>query len=290
MENTRHIEFFDTAHFEQFYQRRQPPPALAHLIEFFWETRFDRLWHLFPQGFSDVLFPNTGYTYLINLGTPFTMQLADRDFEMKTDGFLPRHKSIECFHQPGNHIFGIKFHISPVLFEKKVNFAEYREYIFPLSYLLDADITRQIKQAAGFEERVTLLGDYYTEMVQRHAAGLQPLQIVTAITEHYRQHNDFKTPIENWALQAGISTRTLQRYFEMCMGISSKKVLQILRIRKAVHQIATAPQSFHYSQYHYYDNSHFYKHLKQFLHKTTLSHLKPHLKILNQLHAAPSRA
>ena len=111
----QHIEFFDIAHFENNYYRVPPPAALSHFIDFFWETKFDHLWIDYPNGFSDALFPNVGYTYLINLGTPFTMQVADKFFEMKTDGFLPRNNAIECYHQKDNRLFGIKFKVSPVI-------------------------------------------------------------------------------------------------------------------------------------------------------------------------------
>src|SRR5689334_15314188 len=108
----QHTEFFDIEHFEKNYNRVKPPQGLAHLIDFFWETKFDHLWEQYPNGFSDILFPNIGYTYLLNLGSPFIMQVGDEKTTMKTDGFLPRHLSIECYHQPGNIIFGIKFKIS----------------------------------------------------------------------------------------------------------------------------------------------------------------------------------
>ena len=65
---------------------------MSQFIDFFWETDFDVLYEKYPEGFSDALFPNVGYTYLINLGTQFVMQLEDECFEMKSDGFLPRHK------------------------------------------------------------------------------------------------------------------------------------------------------------------------------------------------------
>ena len=134
----QHIEFLHKDHFENKYHRKWlRQEQLASFIDFFWETDFDDLWAQYPDGFSDILFPNTGYTYLINLGTPFVMQLGNDPFEMKSDGFLPRHKSLACHHAAGNKIFGIKFKISPLVFEKKINFAEYREYIFPLSYLID---------------------------------------------------------------------------------------------------------------------------------------------------------
>src|SRR5688572_21896067 len=105
----QHVEIIDNDHFQQNYDRVQAPGALAHLVDFYWQTKFDSLWAAYPKGFSDVLFPNIGYSYLINLGTPFVMQVGKEKFNMKTDGFLPRHQSLECFHQSGNILFGIKF-------------------------------------------------------------------------------------------------------------------------------------------------------------------------------------
>ena len=68
--------------------------------------------------------------------------------------------------------------------------------------------------------------------------------------------------------QYKISARSLHRYFESTTSLSSKKALQVLRIRKAVQQLATNPEGFRYDKYGYYDYSHFCKHLKQFLQKT----------------------
>src|SRR3954463_14439277 len=150
----QHVEFFHKDHFEHNYRRVYPIGTLSKFIEFFWETDFDALWEKYPEGFSDALFPNVGYTYLINLGTPFVMQLEDESFEMKSDGFLPRHKNMICHHSVGNRIFGIKFNVSPVIFEKKVNFSEYKEYIFPLAYLIDRQVMDKIKKADSFEHRM----------------------------------------------------------------------------------------------------------------------------------------
>lgn len=282
----RHVEFFHTEHFENHYHRVKPPPSLSHFIDFFWETDFDDLWRQYPRGFSDTLFPNIGYTYLINLGTPFVMQLAEKKFDMKTDGFLPRHMALECYHQPGNKLFGVKFRISPVIFEKKVNFAEYRGYIFPLSYLLDRSIIEKVKNADSFSERVKILTRHFQSILDKHPQSLQPVQLVSEVLEHCIRKNDFTGSVEDFARQYKISTRTLQRYFEKTTSLGSKKALQIIRIRKAVEHLVSDPAGFHYSQYGYYDHSHFYKHLKSFLHKQTLRALKPHLRLLQQLHKA----
>ncbi len=280
----QHIEFIHTRHFTKNYHRKKAGAALSLFIDFFWETDFDALWEIYPDGFSDVLFPNTGYTYLLNLGTPFVMQVGDQKFPMRTDGFLPRHKAIECYHKPGNCLFGIKFKTSPIIFEKKINFAEYRESIFPLSYLADAGTIRKVKNAGSFSERVSVLSDYFENMIRQYAGSLQPVEIVTEILAYCDRNNDFNKSVEQLAAAHYISARTLQRYFETYTGISTKKVLQIMRVRKAVETLVNSPDTFRLSDFGYYDHSHFYKHLKQFLQKNTLQKVQPHMQLLAMLH------
>ena len=99
-----------------------------------------------------------------------------------------------------------------------------------------------------------------------------------------RKQNSGGRTIEELAAQHHISARTMQRYFLVSTGTNSKKALQVLRIRKAASDILSNPKKFHYSNYNYYDFSHFYKHLKQFLHNDTLKHIKPHLQLLKTIH------
>ena len=279
----RHIEFLHTDHFENNYYRHHVQGKLSLFIDFFWQTKFEKLWKRYPQGFSDALFPNLGYTYLINMGTPFVMQVEDSKFNMKTDGFLPRPGFIECFHQPGNVLFGIKFKVSPVIFEKKVDFADYSGAIFPLSYLAEPGILGKIKKASSFDKRVQLLMDYYEQKLDKYEGSLQPVNIVTHILDIAVKKNTYNVPVEELAGKYDISARTLQRYFRACTGVNSKTALQILRIRKAVSAILSTPENFHPASYGYYDFSHFYKHLKQFFHNDTLKHIKPHLQLLQAM-------
>jgi AraC-like DNA-binding protein len=276
----QHVEFFHKDHFEYRYYRQKAKRSLSQFIDFFWETDFDELFRRYPNGFSDALFPNVGYTYLINLGTPFVMQLEEEKFDVKGDGFLPRHKNMICHHATGNKIFGIKFNVSPVVFQKKINFSEYREYIFPLAYLIERNVVEKVKTAASFEQRMQILTAYYEDILQQHAGSLHHVNIVTEILQDCVEKNAFDQSIEDLSNRYKISTRTLQRYFEATTSITSKQALQILRIRKAVERLANAPDAFHYTQFGYYDYSHFYKHLKQFLCSHTISILQPHLKLL----------
>jgi len=279
----QHIEFFDIDHFQDNYHRVRPLPELEGFIDFFWETKFDDLLKENPKGFSDALFPNIGYTYLINLGTPFVMQVGEKKFSMKTDGFLPRNKSIECYHRTGNKLFGIKFKISPIIFKTRVNFGEYREYIYPLSYLMEQAVIDKVKTANNFYERTNILNEYFLSIIQTYSGSWEQIRIVSEILQHCDSKNDFTTSIEDFAAQYHIAARTLHRYFETTTSLSSKKALQVLRIRKAVQQLANAPQNFKYENYGYYDYSHFCKHLKQFLRKDTIVGLKPHLQLLQKI-------
>jgi AraC-like DNA-binding protein len=276
----QHVEFFHKDHFEFRYHRKKAKRSLSQFIDFFWETDFETLFEQYPAGFSDALFPNVGYTYLINLGTPFVMQLEDSTFEIKHDGFLPRHKNMICHHSVGNKIFGIKFNVSPVLFQKKINFSEYKEYIFPLAYLIDRTIIDQVKKASSFEKRMEILSGYYEEIILKNAGSLKQVDIVTQILQDCIDKNCFDTSIEDLSAKYNISTRTLQRYFEATTSITSKQALQILRIRKAVEKLTTTPEAFHFSQFGYYDYSHFYKHLKQFISNHTITIIQPHLQLL----------
>lgn len=274
----QHVEILDREHFDKNYHRTKPARAVSHFIDFYWQTKFDHLWDQHPDGFSDALFPNIGYTYLINLGTPFTMQVGKKKYDMKADGFLPRHQSIECFHQTGNCIFGIKFKISPIIFEKKVNFSEYTESIFPLSYLLEKQVLESIKCADTFNERVNLLNGHYNTIIKKFEGSTLPVNIVSEIIDQCSRNMAFADSIEGMAAKYAISSRTLQRYFEKCTSLSTKKTLQILRIRKAVEHMAHDPASFKITQYGYYDYSHFYKHLQQFLPRPVLQKLNKSLK------------
>lgn len=277
----QHLEFFDNDHFENNYYRVKPVPKLSPFIDFFWETKFDKLLSDNPEGFSDVLFPNIGYTYLINLGTQCIMKLDNEKFDIRLDGLLPRHTTIECYHSKGNCLFGIKFKCAPVLLEKKINFAEYKSNIISLSYLLDQKILIKVKNTPTFQKRVSILTDHFLEMTAKDKDHSSQLRIVSGIINECYHSNNFKISIKELAGKYNISPRTLHRYFEAITSLSTKKAIQIMRIRKAVQQLIKSPLTFDYKQYGYYDNSHFNKHLSQFLKKSMLIKLRPHLKILN---------
>ncbi len=272
-----HIEFIDKDHFEERYHRQWAMGNLSLYIDFCWETDFGMLWNDHPAGFSDVLFPNIGYTYLINLGTPFTIQLAKNSFEVKTEGFLPRHDYITCHHAAGNRLFGIKFKVCPIVFEKDVDFSEYKENIYPLAYLIDKRIVERVRAVRSFKERVQIVFEHYDALIAKHAGSLNYVNMVTAILQDCMEANNFNPSVKTIAGDKHISMRTLQRYFRATTSYSGKQALQTLRIRQAVVQLTISPKPFNHADFGYYDYSHFYRHLLQFAGKKYVSlFLKKH--------------
>lgn len=203
---------------------------------------------------------------------------------MRTDLFLPRYNRIECFHKPGNHLFGIKFRMSPVLFEKKIDFSEYKGAVFSLSYLIDRSVVNQVKKANSFEERIQLLATYYTSLLEKQEGSLQAVYIVSQILDSVFRENRFDLSIEKEAARHQISARTLQRYCENCTGITGKQALQVKRIRKAIAHMINAPEDFDYAIYGYHDRSHFYKHLKLFLDQDNFDASETYTALLSKLH------
>jgi hypothetical protein len=274
-----HVEFLNRDHFHTRYHRKKAKQSISKFIDFFWESDFADLLKQHTEGFSDMLFPDVGYTYMINLGTPFTMQFDAATFEVKSDAFLPRYKNITATHSAGNKIFGIKFKVSPVIFEKKIDFSEYTGYVFPLSYLIDRTIIEKVKQAPSFAKRMEILTEYYETLIDKYSGSLKHVDIVTDILKTSFDNN-FKETVDELAIKYGVSTRTLQRYFETATGISSKQALQIMRIRKALSAYVLSPTAFDPTTFGYFDYSHFYKHINQFLKNHKAANIQSHLQLL----------
>ncbi|WP_207491488.1 helix-turn-helix domain-containing protein [Aridibaculum aurantiacum] len=264
LKERQHIELIDKGHFEHRYSHMYAEKEISMYIEYCWESRFENLLEENPGGFSDVILPNIGYTYMINLGTPYSIKLANQIFCVKTGCFLPRQVPISAHHSVGNKIFGIKFKVCPIVFEKDVDFSDYKQYIYPLAYLIDKKIIEKIKSAQDFQERANIVFTHYNGLIKMHSGSLQYVTTVTEILKRYIEENNFNLAIGQIAEQYNISPRTLGRYFETTTGFSSKQALQLLRIRMAVSEYVKNPQEFDYAKFNYWDYSHFCKHLKQF--------------------------
>jgi AraC-like DNA-binding protein len=278
----QHVEFFDREHFEYNFHRRKAIAPLDTYIDFFWESRFDHLWEQ-TESFNDLLFSNVGYTYLVNLGTPFSIQL-DRDEPriIKSDAFLPRYRNILTEHRKGNCIFGIKFTISPNLLEKPINFSEYRQPRYSLAYLIHADTLKCIKNANNFSERVAIATAYYRKIIHQHEASSVQVKMVKNILAEIKATSSWNKPVSEIASQHGVDVRTLQRYFEATTSSSTKQAIQMLKIRSAIASLIESPETFYIEAFGFYDRSHFYKQMYTFFDRHPAFDRSKYLPLLHQ--------
>ena len=124
-----------------------------------------------------------------------------------------------------------------------------------------------------------MISAYYDRIIEKHENSLKHVSVVTTALDALEKSN-FKLSIEAIAEENKISTRTLQRYFEATTSISTKQAFQIMRIRRAIEKLATDPAGFDHHDFGYYDYSHFYKQLKDFINSHSISVTEPHLQLL----------
>lgn len=282
----QHIEYIDGDYFAGYHYKKEPVKLLSPFIAYYWETDFEQLWNRFPEGFTDILFPDIGYTYLINLGTPFIIRFPGRSFEMKIDCLLPRVLPTACHHRKGNRIFGIKFRVAPLMFEKPVNFSEYINSMYSLSYLIDRAVLQQVKTARNFAARVSIVNQHYTGIIKQHTESYHYVNIVSRILEEMQENYRPSPRIEAMAGRHRVDLRTLQRYFAKAIGISPKKALQLIRVRNAVQLLSQDPGRFSWKEFGYYDYSHFYKDVRKFMDIKEFRLHTGYREILQQLQAA----
>lgn len=277
----KHVEFFDRTHFGKNYYTQKPAEPLSHYIEYFWETNFEPLWKTASEGFTDIFFPAIGHGYLLQLGTAFTVEMDLKKFNIQADVFLPRKNNFSLHFEQGNKVFGIQFKIPPVIFEKKVNFSEYRGFVYPLAYLIDQKIVEQCKLADNFEGRIEILTSYYSRIINARTKEYPSFEIVLDVLKESGEKKIFSATY--FAQKHGISTRSLLRYFEFTTGSKTKESLQLLRIRKAIRRLIRYPSIFDPREFDYYDRSHFYAHAKSYIRKHPSLSFEEHFNLLNRI-------
>ncbi|HLL43223.1 MAG TPA: hypothetical protein VK369_08805, partial [Segetibacter sp.] len=109
--------------------------------------------------------------------------------------------------------------------------------------------------------------EHYENPINKYEGLLKDVSIVTEIVTHCKHQNDFNKSIQELSAAYKISNRSLQRYFRATTSFSSKQALQTMRIRQAVISLTSSPSAFNFTDFGYYDYSHFLKHLQQFVGK-----------------------
>jgi len=218
------------------YREIAPSQALLPYIECYWTiraTRHDPAYPVLPDGCADLLFSSA-------VPTP-ELQLVGCMTAAQSSAF-----------DAGTELFGVRFRPAMASLFVRAPWHELTDKTAP------ADGTRmlasQIGEANSGEKRIAAV-EKWLRMVKDPG----PVQRLANRAGNLR--------IDELSRQAGLSVRQLRRIFLAETGLSPKHLYRVLRFRRAVQQMARAPQSDFASlalDAGYYDQAHFINEFREF--------------------------
>lgn len=264
------VEIFDNI--RKIYRFSNACPELAEYIEFFAESAGG---FISGDQVSVKMFASWTPTFFINLGTPYLINLgnrqhsvgAGRDIAILRDGLVER---IKC---PGDHLFTVKFYpggLEAVLGISQLGLADRP---VDLAALLPYTFLAQLHQALTFDERCLWMEQYLLGALVRRKKQDHYLSFVRDYIGMY-QAGGMQQRISGMADQAFVQAKTVNRYFKRVVGIAPKSYFSILRARSALTAYVESPAGFTPPDFGYYDMSHFYKAIRCFTGDKLTDHMK----------------
>jgi AraC-like DNA-binding protein len=256
-------EFFNGDHFRKKYKYFIPTGDAASFIECFWETDFGPGEGKNEFIFSDCILPSVGTTILLNLGTPYLLEIGREQLTIDRDVWYSRLATVRSTHFSGNRIFAIRMQSNIFIGQSIYNYLGTGK-VFNVENVLDKLIIQRIKETGSFEKRCEIVLEYLLARISRkqitaHAA--------TSIQEAIFSFNSLlkdRLSVSDVSKEVNCTTKTLGRYFEKYVGAGPKKCFRILRFRKAIEHYAVNASTFSIYDYGYFDYSHFYREVKDF--------------------------
>lgn len=233
-----------------------PSPALNNYVEFYWQSHYTE-----TGRFTIKTFPRIGSTLLFCLDTPFTLQHGSKQYKVEKTCRYLRNKIIVSCHSHDDLLFGVQLRVD-FSFLRHIK----REAIIDNG---DKDssmnnVWTQLKDASTMAERVHCLEAFLLNMLNDKEE--YKANNVTNILSEYCNNMDIYSSLNK--LNAGTfhSSKTIERHFKYCTGLSPKQAVKLIRIRRASQDYISNKKNFDYRDYGYYDNSHFHKEFNWFIH------------------------
>ena len=258
------VEIFDDI--RKLYQFRAPCEELAGYIDFFSETSLEATRkYITTEKFTVKLFPSYTPTIWINLGSPYQLTNGSKQFLIDADTgiLLLRNNIVERTNLKTDNIFTVKFH--PGGFEAVFGIEQNKigSAVININTLLPADLLYKLKHIDGFEERITLLQDYFLHLLNlKFADNYLYKKVLDAVNTYTLSHMTYSN--NKLAGELAITDKTLYRYFKNLVGIAPKNYFSIVRARIALTTYVCNKETFSPYDYGYYDMSHFRKAVVKF--------------------------
>ena len=257
-------EIFDNI--RKLYRFHTPCEELSKQIEFFSESSAEETYRqVADQPFTIRMFPSWTPTFYINLGEPYQLAVDTKRYQIgkNADVLILRNSLVERHNLPTDRIFTVKFFPGGFETVLGINQVQLTDQVVPLHAVLPAAFLQQVKQAGGFDERVTLLETFFLHQLQARKQRDHYLLFVENTIGHY-DANGMQLNTSQLAERMFVTSKTINRYFHRIVGTPPKNYFSILRARTALTAFVDRTHPFDPTTFGYYDLSHFYKDITRF--------------------------
>ena len=248
------------------YRFQAPRTELKDYVEIYWETCFESTNKILNgEPFTIKLFKSWTPTFWINLGPSYKLEMNGVVHHIKANNAIALTRSVtaERINHPQDHLFTVKFHPGALKHLMGIDQARLPFGVIQLNDLLPNGFIEQLKSAAGFEQRVLLMEQYLLQNIAGKKTTDHYTNLVTQTIGVYSD-NEMKFNVNELALKAFSSSKTITRYFDRVIGITPKQYLENIKMRVALPSFLRDRKNFDPANYGYYDKSHFYRSVARF--------------------------
>ena len=261
-------EIFDNI--RKLYRFYVPTNELAAYIEFFSESSAEETYrHVANNRFTVRMFPSWTPTGYINLGESYRLSIGQQQYYIHkdTDVLILRNNIVERHNLPTDHIFTIKFHPGGLEAILGVNQTQFIDQVVPLDAVLPATLIQHVRQLPNFEQRTSLLEQFFSGQYHRQKKADHYRTIVSDTIGTFGE-SGLVLNTAQLADRMFTTAKTINRYFHRVVGTSPKQYLSTVRVRSALSGYVAYKNQFSPYDYGYYDMSHFYKDVVKFTGRT----------------------
>jgi AraC-like DNA-binding protein len=240
---------------------RKPSEALAPFVDHFWEKQVEES-GIIPYDI-ETIFPEDQTVLTYSFGKDYYRSHANTENFKAINGVQLEglHQAPNFYkHQPGIHIFGIKFRVGGLYAFLNSPVSNTNNFSIDAATLFSA--LPELESVMGFELRSQLMETYLVDILidKQVKKYFKLLQLIEELeSDVHTIYNSYKT---------------LSRLFQEVIGISPKEYVQIKRINKSLALFASTKDIKSQDladQLGYYDSAHFINEFKKYTGKTPSS-------------------
>ena len=258
------VEIFENI--RKLYQFRPPCEELSEYIEFFSESSLKETRAIMGSArFSIKMFPSWTPTIWINLSSPYHLTMGNNHYFVPADKdiLIVRDTIVERFNLSTDYIFSIKFFPGGLEAIFGIDQSKMTNQVVDLREILLPSLILKVKRMDSFEKRMKLMQDFFLSQFREKKGRDYYIGFVRDIVARY-ETGEMRYNVNEISARFFTSSKTINRYFNQIIGTSPKNYFSILRVRTALTEYVAGKKSFTFSDFGYYDMSHFYKDVVKF--------------------------